>query len=781
MYNTDMASSERSSGLGDSAVAGSGPPLTYLVEGMDCANCVRGVERMVAGLPGTSAVQTSFTRQTLSLALDESRTPRAVLEGNLRALGYVPSLRGTVGAATTPLQEHDHSGHAHAGHDHGHGEGHGHDHAAVPGQAWYAGTQGRLVLGSGALLALAWTFGFFEPALATWGYVAATLLGVWPLARRAWASARLGEPFSINMLVTVAALGALLIGEAPEGAVVVFFFAVGELLEGVAAGRARAGIQALAALTPRTALLLEGEGTREVPAASLGVGQTVQVRPGDRIPADGLILSGRSGVDDSPVTGESVPVFKAEGDAVYAGSINTDGVLTVRVERAAQDNTIARIIALVEEAESSRAPTARFIDRFSRVYTPAVVLVAALVATVPPLTLGADWNTWLYRGLALLLIGCPCALVLSVPAALTSAISAGTRRGLLVKGGAALEKLGSSRLVALDKTGTLTAGRPRVTDIAAFGTGRAEVLRLAAATESGSSHPLARAVLAAAAEEGLTLPTAQDAQAQAGRAVTATVEGRTLSVGSPRHAAEQAQAAGQTLPAEVQAQIAAFEAQGRTAVVLQDGAVCLGVLALRDEPRPDARATLARLRALGVRPLMLTGDNARTAQAIADDLGLAAGDVRAELLPADKLRLITGLRDSHEGRAGVAMVGDGINDAPALAQADVGIAMGGGTDVALEAADAALLRGRLAGVAELIELSRAAMVNIRVNIALALGLKLVFLVTTLLGSTNLWMAILADTGATALVTANALRLLRWRPREDAVVAQPPMPAGTRLT
>ena len=769
MYNIGMTSSDLHPDSAGPAAAGGGPSLTYLVQGMDCANCVRGVERMVAGLPGTSAVQTSFTRQTLSLALDETRTSRTVLEGNLRALGYVPSLRaGAEPAATSsPHGDHDHAGHDHGdGHDHG---GHGHTHEApVPGQAWYAGAQGRLVLGSGALLALAWVFGFFEPALATWGYVAATLLGVWPLARRAWASARLGEPFSINMLVTVAALGALLIGEAPEGAVVVFFFAVGELLEGVAAGRARAGIQALAALTPRTALLLEGGEAREVPAADLTVGQTVQVRPGDRIPADGTILSGRSGVDDSPVTGESVPVFKETGDTVYAGSINTDGVLTVRVDRAAHDNTIARIIALVEEAESSRAPTARFIDRFSRVYTPAVVLVAALVATVPPLALGAEWNTWLYRGLALLLIGCPCALVLSVPAALTSAISAGTRRGLLIKGGAALERIGAARVVALDKTGTLTAGQPCVTDVVPFGVGRAEVLRLAAATESGSSHPLARAVLAAAAAEGLALPPVQDAQALAGRAVTATVEGRTLSVGSPRHAAEVA-----PLPAEAQAQIAAFEAQGRTAIVLQEGAVCLGVLAVRDEPRPDARQTLVRLRALGVRPLMLTGDNARTAQAIARDLGLDAGDVRAELLPADKLRLITELREDAAGRAGVAMVGDGINDAPALAQADVGIAMGGGTDVALEAADAALLRGRLAGVAELVELSRAAMGNIRLNIAIALGLKLVFLVTTLIGSTNLWMAILADTGATALVTANALRLLRWQPKEEGRVETSP--------
>ena len=747
------------------ATADQPPTLSYLVQGMDCASCVAKVERLVGGLPGTGEVSTSFTRQTLKLQLDETRTPRQTLEQHLRSLGYVPTLQG--GEPATPVT---HGG----GHAHEHGHAHSHAPAAGPAQPWYQNPQGRLVLLSGALLAAAWVLGFAAPALSTAAFVAATLLGVWPLARRAVASARLGDPFSINMLVSLAATGAVLIGQAAEGAVVVFFFAVGELLEGVAAGRARAGIQALAALAPKTALLLPDSAggsagaAREVPADTLRAGQTVQVNPGARVPADGTVLGGTSGVDDSPVTGESVPAVKSVGDRVFAGSINGDGLLTVRVDREASDNTIARITAMVEEAEASRAPTARFIDRFSRVYTPGVVLVSALVATVPPLLLGGDWQTWLYRGISLLLIGCPCALVLSVPAAITSGVSAGARRGLLIKGGAALESIGGVRSVAFDKTGTLTAGHPRVTDVHPVGGTREDVLRLAAAAEAGSSHPLARAVLDAA--RGLNVPAVTDARALPGRAVTARLTGaeagagREVTVSSPGHAATLTDIA-----PDVQAQVRRLEEQGRTAVLVllgeQGGQVApevRGVIGLRDEPRPDAAPALAALHRLGVRTVMLTGDNTRTAQAIADDLRRAGApelEVHAALLPEDKLRLIRDL----QAHGSVAMIGDGINDAPALAQADVGIAMGGGTDVALETADAALLREQVSGVADLIALSRATMSNIRVNIAFALGLKAIFLITTLLGYTNLWMAVLADTGATAIVTANALRLLRWQP------------------
>ena len=713
-------------------VATSRAPLRYFVNNMDCADCANKVQGVVTRLAGVGEPRVNFTTQMLSLTLDETRTPRASLEQALRSIGYPPELQGEVNptsstASTTPV-------------------------APRPARVelpWYQTGKGRNVLLTGGLLVLALLFSLIAPGFAFWAYAAATAIGTWPLLRKAVASARLGEPFTINTLISVAAIGAIAIGEAAEGALVVFLFAIGELLENVAAGRARAGIQALAALAPKTALLLEGGQTREVPVEGLQVGQFVRVQPGGRVPADGTITEGDSNLDDSPVTGESVPVHKRPGDPVYAGSINTDGVLTVRVERGASDNTIARIIHLVEEAESSKAPTARFIDRFSRWYTPAAMAVAFLFAVLPPLLFGQPWNEWIYKGVALLLIACPCALVLSVPAAVTSGISAGARRGLLIKGGAALETIGSVSTVAFDKTGTLTENKPQVTDVIGLRAPEQEVVLLAAAVETGSAHPLAKAILARA--QGQAVPAAQDAKAISGKAVTATVQGRALAVGSPRYAVEVA-----SLSPDEQAQIARLEEQGKTVVVVLDGRQVLGLLAIRDEPRADAKEAVARLKGLGVRSLMLTGDNARTGNAIARDLGL---DVEAELLPEDKLQRIAALKASGK----VAMVGDGINDAPALAQSDVGIAMGGGTDVALETADAALLRHSVIGVAELVQLSRAVMTNIRQNVAFALGLKAIFLVTTLLGITGLWPAILSDTGATVLVTANALRLLRFKP------------------
>lgn len=703
-------------------------PLRYFVNNMDCADCANKVQGVLTRLPGVSEPKVNFTTQTLSMTLDETRTSRAQLEQTLRSIGYPPELQAdapaTSGAPPAPRPAR----------------------VELP---WYQSSKGRNVLLTGGLLVLALLFSLVAPQFAFWAYAAATAIGTWPLLRKAVASARLGEPFTINTLISVAAIGAIAIGEAAEGALVVFLFAIGELLENVAAGRARAGIQALAALAPKTALRLDGTQTREVPVEELQVGQRVRVQPGGRVPADGTITEGNSNLDDSPVTGESVPVHKSVGDTVYAGSINTDGVLTVRVDRGASDNTIARIIHLVEEAESSKAPTARFIDRFSRWYTPAAMAVAILFAVLPPLLFGQPWHEWIYKGVALLLIACPCALVLSVPAAVTSGISAGARQGLLIKGGAALETIGSVGTIAFDKTGTLTENKPQITDIIPLGAAEQDVLALAAAVETGSAHPLAKAIHDRA--KGLTIVAAENAKAVAGKAVTATVAGRALAVGSPRYAQELA-----PLMPDVQARIEVLEHQGKTVVVLLDGGTPLGLLAIRDEPRADAKAAIARLKALGVRSVMLTGDNARTGHAIAGDLGL---DVEADLMPEEKLRRIAELKESGT----VAMVGDGINDAPALAQSDVGIAMGGGTDVALETADAALLRHSVTGVADLVQLSRAVMTNIRQNVAVALGLKAIFLVTTLLGLTGLWPAILSDTGATVLVTANALRLLRFTP------------------
>jgi len=707
-------------------------PLKLRVEGMDCGACAIKIENAMKRLPGVSDIDVNYGLQSLSLVLDEDRTSKQAIEARIRVLGYAPV--DPSGPAASALRDDDRD---------------------VMGSAWWSSPKGRLVIGSAALLTLAFGVSHIEPAWSSWAYIAATLVGLVPISRRALAGALSGTPFSIEMLMSIAAIGAVAIGAAEEAAVVVFLFAVGELLEGIAAGRARAGIKALIDLVPRTALRQTGSNVETVSVEVLAIGDTVIVRPGDRVPSDGIVTEGMSEVNEAPVTGESVPVAKEPGSTIYAGSINANGELRVEITRTAADNTIARIIHMVEEAQGSKAPTARFIDRFSRWYTPAAMVVSALVVFVPPLVFGADWFTWIYRGLAVLLIACPCALVISTPAAIASGLASGARRGLLVKGGAALETLGKVRTVAFDKTGTLTNGHPQVTDIVVIAGEDAEVLTKAAAVERGSSHPLGIAIVSEVERRGLDIPTAFGGGiATPGKAVTARLKSGFVSVGSPRHAAELGD-----VPEEIRKRVEALESQGKTVVVVSEGKHLLGLIALRDEPRPDAADGLAKLRALGIRPIMLTGDNARTGAAIGDALGLEA---RAELLPDAKLAAIA----AYKSEGPIAMVGDGINDAPALAASSVGIAMGGGTDVALETADVALLKNRVIGVAELIMLSRATLSNIWQNIALALGLKSVFLITTLFGATPLWMAILADTGATVLVTANALRLLRFGPRGE---------------
>ncbi len=512
----------------------------WTVSGMDCGSCATKVRSAVARLPGVSDVKVGIMTERLRLTLNETQTTRDKVEKTVRSLGYGIGPRTDAAKkefvmpseGTETHGDGDHTGHDHAsGTDavardasgHG-GPGHVHDDPADRGKSWYRTGKGQLVIFTALLLAAAWSVELIAPQIGSWAFVAASLIGVAPVARRAIAALRVGQPFTIESLMTIAAVGALFIGAAEEAALVVFLFAVGEVLEGVAAGKARDGIRALANLVPKTALLDTDGVTREVPAASLAVGQIVLVRPGDRIPADGEIVDGTSGIDESPVTGESVPATRGPGEGVFAGSINTEAVLRVTVTKAAKDNTISRIIRLVEEAEEARAPTERFIDRFSRWYMPAIVAIAALVIVVPPLVLGQAWDTWIYRGLALLLIGCPCALVISVPAEIASAMSTGARRGLLMKGGAVIEAAAQISHIAFDKTGTLTHGRPRVTDVVTFGaTTQAELLAVAAGVESGSSHPLAKAILNKAEEAGVTPLAAGDAKALPGSGVVASV------------------------------------------------------------------------------------------------------------------------------------------------------------------------------------------------------------------------------------------------------------------
>jgi len=687
--------------------------LILTVDGMDCPSCASKIEGAVCSLPGVEKVSLTYTTQKLKLDLGPEGNAEHI-KNTIKKLGY------GISESRRP----------------------------IPPKPWWQTAKGRLAILAGALLASATLLSFFLPAYAGYVYATGALLALYPLARKALASALAGQPFTIETLVTIAVIGAIVIEESAEAAVVVFLFLIGELLEMTAAAKARSSVQALTALVPKSAFRVEGDSVREVDAESLDPGDIIEIKPGARIPADGALVQGETAIDESSVTGESMPVHKATGDPAYAGSINTDGLIRLRVTRESSDNMIARILQMVEEAEASKAPTARFIDRFSKYYTPGVLLVAALIAFLPPLLTGASLEDWTYKGLAILLIGCPCALVLSTPAAITSGISSGARQGLLIKGGAVLEAIGKVGSIAFDKTGTLTTGTPQVTDLEAVIGSTEDMLTLAASVEAGSTHPLAKAIVTKA--EGLTLPPASQTEALQGWGMRATIRSATVEVISPRYAAETAD-----LNEDVSTSIAALEAEGKTVVIVRSAGTVLGFIAMRDELRDDAASAIGTIEKMGIKPVMLTGDNKRTGEAVAKQVGIA---VHAELMPDGKMEIINQLQ--HSGP--VAMVGDGINDAPALAHADVGIAMGQGTDVALETADAALLHARVSDVPALVALSRTTMNNIYQNISIALGLKLVFLVTTLLGTTSLWMAIMADTGATVLVTLNALRLLGYK-------------------
>ncbi len=714
---------------------------SFRVEGMDCASCVRKIETAVKRDDAVTGASVSLSTERMILELKKGSDPTAAVEA-VRKLGY----KVGEGKAATKAHDHKHEHNdAHDHHDHA-----GHNHAPVDMKTWWKSAEGAAIVLSGFLIAVGLGLEVCGVGSSIYAYVPAAAISLFPILKKAFAAARSGTWFSIEMLVSIASIGAFFIDAVAEAAVVAFLFTIGEMLEGLAAAKARSSIQALAGLVPQGATLIDAGFRREIAVADLQPGMTVEVVPGGRIPCDGDIVLGASSIDQSPVTGESVPVLKTVGDGVFAGSINTEAVIRVIVTKASANNTIARIIELVEQAEGARSPTARFIDRFSRWYTPAVTLISMLVILVPPLSMGEDWGTWIYRGLTLLLIACPCALVLSVPAAITSGLAAGARRGLLMKGGSVLERIGSVGIVALDKTGTLTEGRPSVTDIEAVDGDEAGLLTFAAAVEQGSSHPLAKAIVAAANDRGLPLPEATSGTALPGIGVCAQVGASILMIVSPRHAEEKG-----ALPPDLASTVAALEEDGKTVVIVLRDSKLIGTIALRDEPRADARDAMQALRAMGIRPVMLTGDNSRTAAAIGRTLDLES---RGDLMPADKLAAIEALRKETT----VIMVGDGINDAPALAKADIGIAMGKGTDVALETADAALLHDRIGGLVSMIRLSRATMNNIRQNVVLALGLKAIFLVTTLLGETSLWMAVLADTGGTVLVTINALRLLRYK-------------------
>ncbi|CAM8037670.1 Zn(II)/Cd(II)/Pb(II) translocating P-type ATPase ZntA [Klebsiella michiganensis] len=682
--------------------------FSWLVEGMDCAACARKVETAVRQVPGVSQVQVLFATEKLLVNAEGNVRPQ--IESAVRAAGY--QLRDE----NAPRAEESTS--------------------------WLRENLPLLTLV--AMMALSWGLEQFSPPLGEIAFIATTLVGLWPVARQAIRLINSGSWFAIETLMSVAAIGALFIGATAEAAMVLLLFLIGERLEGWAASRARQGVSALMALKPDTAIRVR-DGVRETVAQrDLRPGDVIEVAAGGRLPADGQLLSPFASFDESALTGESVPVERNAGERVAAGATSVDRLVQLTVISEPGDSAIDRILKLIEEAEERRAPIERFIDRFSRIYTPAIMVVALLVAIIPPLLFAGAWLPWIYKGLTLLLIGCPCALVISTPAAITSGLAVAARRGALIKGGAALEQLGRVRQVAFDKTGTLTIGQPRVTAVLTTADiGENDLLALAAAVEQGSSHPLAQAVVREAEQRQLVIPPASGQRALAGSGIEAQVEGRQVLIC----------AAGKNRDPQYDEPIQQLESAGQTVVLVMRDEALLGIVALRDTLRDDARQAVDELHQLGVQGIILTGDNPRATAAIASELGLA---FRAGLLPADKVQAVMALN----AQSPLAMVGDGINDAPAMKAATIGIAMGSGTDVALETADAALTHNRLTGLAQMISLARATHANIRQNIAIALGLKGIFLVTTLLGLTGLWLAVLADTGATVLVTANALRLLR---------------------
>ena len=680
---------------------------------MDCPSCAAKIENALKGMTGVYSSRITFATERLIVELDPEECSVSTITDKISSLGF--TLRSSQNAEkdTQPLWK----------------------------LHWHLISLTALMVIAGITLQL-------QPAAGQVMFSVATIFGLIPFVRKSIELVKNGTWFGIETLMSVAAIGALLLGETVEAAMVLLLFSFGELLEGYAAGRARQGVKQLMALTPDTALLVSNGSRQEVMASTLQPGDIIEVRSGDRLPVDGELLTDNVSLDESALTGESIPVVRNVGEKVMAGCMAADKVAQVKVTSEPGDNAIDRILRLIEEAEERRAPIERFIDSFSRVYTPIMFGLALLVMVTPPLLFGGEWIEWIYKGLTLLLIACPCALVISTPAAVTSALAAATRAGVLIKGGAALEQLGRISQVAFDKTGTLTRGKPEVTRVIAAEGTETDVMSLAASVEQGSSHPLAQAILARAETRNCPTLVANNIHVYSGIGVAGEVGGQKVEVISPKAAKDKTE---NLLPA-----IQQLEGQGNTVVVVLKDSILQGIIALGDTLRQDAEATVTALRQQHINSIMLTGDNERAAGAIAGRVG---ADFRAELLPADKVSAIEALKQKGD----IAMVGDGINDAPAFKAAGVGIAMGQGTDVALETADAVLTHERLSTIPGVIQLARATRANIRQNITLALGLKVIFLITTMLGFTGLWAAVLADTGGTALVTLNALRLLGKKP------------------
>lgn len=714
--------------------------IEYRVLGLDCSEEVAILRREVGGKPGIIDLEFDVVNGRMSVEFD----PDAISAPEIAA-----AVNGT-GMKASPWELR---------------------HAPAEGPFWER--HGRLVMTSasgGLLLAAFITHWVLHGSLldAFAGvhpgehvlprpvillYLGAVVCGAWYVFPKALQAARRLRP-DMNFLMIVAVIGAILIGELFEAATVSFLFALSLLLEHWSVERARNAIGALLDLTPPTARYFCGGhgGYHEKPVAEVPLGAIVQVRPGEKIPLDGEIVKGTSSINQAPITGESMPVFKQPGDEVYAGTINQEGVLEFRTTRAANDTTLARIIHMVESAQSRRARSQQWVDRFSIYYTPSMIGLAIATTLLLPLLTAASWSEGIYRGLVILVIACPCALVISTPVSIVSALTASARNGVLIKGGLYLEAAGRLRVLAMDKTGTLTQGQPEVRSMVPLnGHTEAELLARAAALEATSEHPLARAILRRAREAGLEVVPAEHFQALPGKGGEGSIDGRIFWIGSHRLMHEK----GQETP-EIHARAEQLEDAGHTVIALGNDRHVCGLISIADRLRANVPEILAKVRQAGVgQVVMLTGDNEGTARAIAAEAGV--DEYRCELLPEDKVEAIGRLVREHQH---VAMVGDGVNDAPAMAAATFGIAMGAmGTDAALETADVALMADDLGKLPWLIRHSHRTLRNIQQNIGFALGLKLLFIILTMFGLATLWMAIAADTGVTLLVVFNSLRLL----------------------
>lgn len=722
------------------------PVAEFRLVGLDCPDCAAKLEARVHGTAGVSRAEVEFNTAKMRVAYDPSTTDPESIAAQIERAGYAVEL---IGAGVPGLK----------------------------GPSWWSTHRAEVLTAiSGLLIVAGWGLARLSSAGEETGrvveyasiaaYLLAIALGGMTVFRRAISSIR-ARSLDMNVLMTIAVIGSIFIGEWAEGASVVFLFAIGGVLESRSLARTRSSIRDLMDLSPKAAHVRRGNEMYDLALSEVIIGDRVIVRPGERIPLDGTVADGTSAIDESPITGESVPVDKAPGADVFAGTLNTTGLIEVDVTARAGDSTLARIIYLVEEAQAQQAPFQRLVDRFTRWYTPTVVILAIFIAIVPPAlgaVLGAPWGdfeTWFYRALVLLVVSCPCALVISTPVAIVSAITRATRDGVLIKGGAFLELAPRVRAVAFDKTGTLTLGRPRVSNVVALDSVAAEeVLTLAARLDAHSTHPLARAVVRAAEAKRLLAEGDGDGQVTGlselpGRGVIASLDGVEYALGSTTLADER-----RVLDAQALAAVDQLEERGQTVLVLArlgDDGRALGVIGIADEVRETAATTVGALRAAGVEHfVMLTGDNERTAGAVAAEAGVT--DVRARLLPQDKTNVLAELRERY---GTVAMVGDGVNDAPALALADIGIAMGAaGSDTALETADVALMSDDLAALPRFIRLGHRTVGVIRQNVWFSVAVKVAVLVAAIAGYAPLWLAVFADTGVALLVILNGLRLLR---------------------